>query len=131
MDESVEAMAGRWIARLDRAGASADDHRALEVWLAADPGHATAYAAQAAVWARLLRMHRPGAGPVSDDSVAVQSFDHPHPAPVSSRSHWPLYAAASFGACVVALAFLLFSQSSVRVQQIATEIGGYRRVALS
>lgn len=51
-DPIVEAAAG-WVARLSSHDATDDDRAAFEVWRAADPAHAEAYAEMDALWRKL------------------------------------------------------------------------------
>ncbi|MGH8288905.1 MAG: FecR/PupR family sigma factor regulator [Steroidobacteraceae bacterium] len=51
--EQIEGRAADWLARLDRAEASAATHADFEVWCRTDPRYLTAYLRLLSVWNRL------------------------------------------------------------------------------
>jgi len=127
--ESIDEIASRWIARLDREDASVEDHAAFETWRAADPRHAAAYARLEAVWNRLLRISvlrgRAGGG---EQKAFVHAFT---PARVSRvRVYSRVVAAACLVTAIIGL--LLWSRHDElgTSQRFSTGVGGYQRVPL-
>jgi transmembrane sensor len=62
-EDPVQEAAARWVARLSSSDATAEDRRAFEAWLAADPAHGPAYAAMDALWGKLGRVEDPWPSP--------------------------------------------------------------------
>jgi transmembrane sensor len=128
--ESIEEIASRWLARLDREDASEEDRASFEAWRNADPRHAAAYAHLEAICNRILRIPelraRPGGGA---PKAFVRASTRGSGNRVYSRA-----AAAAAAACLVigTIALFLWSRHDDldTSQRIATEVGGYQKAPL-
>jgi transmembrane sensor len=125
----VEREAGAWIARLNAADATPEDHARFEAWLARHPLHARAYEELAGIWAELVN-----AGPWVRAVSFAQSMNDAatgevrHSLKGISRRRWTLAAAAALA--VVGVSGALYWKSSASRDFYATAIGEHTTVSL-
>jgi transmembrane sensor len=127
--ESIDEIASRWLARLDREDASAEDRAAFETWRAADPRHAASYARIEAVWNRILRIPALRAGAEGGgNSKAFTRSSIPAPAP--RLAAYARATAASVAAVIIGLVLWSRYDPLEPSQRLVTEVGGYERAVL-
>lgn len=113
--EAIEAVATRWMWRLDREGRSPEFDADLEAWLAGDPRRRGAFLKAEAVWALL-----------------DQTRGHPLPLPLASRRQTPSTArrALLFGGGALAASMVGAGVFLARPDRYQTGVGEVRRVPL-
>jgi transmembrane sensor len=109
----VRARAAAWLARLRSEQHTAEDERAFQAWLAADPAHAAAFDAMNAIWE--------AAGPVRRDLRGTR----PQPRRISRRA---VFGGVAATAGLGGAAFLTIEAAQADVYR--TEIGEQRHVLL-
>jgi transmembrane sensor len=120
----IEIKASEWLARIDRDDPTSDDIAALELWKAADPRHAAAYARLAATWQALDRVQalRPSTRlPIDNDYLSAR---------MRSPDRQRLSILSMAAAVLILIAGFWFEYPQGGSQTFSTSRGGYQRIVL-
>ncbi len=133
-DTSRIDQASRWVARLHADDVTEADWLALEAWLAADPGHVTAYTAAESLWAAIdtyrvpIRSGLDAAASTTAPATGVMDLARHLRRPTVWR-RWPL-AAGSIAAALVAGLLLVGPMIQTRAVTYVTAPGQTRDLVL-
>lgn len=129
--EEIDATAGQWLARLDRADVTAEELTAFEAWRDADARHAAAFARLEAVWGRLDRLQslRPPSTEIADPDFLKSESRVPARWTGARGAIWKYTAAAATVLLAIGVWFAYQTVTSAPKHYV-TDIGGFQRVVL-